>query len=100
MYFDVIEAEYKEEYKIELRFEDGSADIVDLSSYPDKNNVFSPFFDPEYFRGFLNEFGTLVWGNGELDIAPEALYMIANGKPVRYSSVVAPNWLSNNQRIR
>jgi len=32
-----------------LRFEDGSADIADLSDYPNENNVFREFLDLNYF---------------------------------------------------
>ncbi len=86
MYFDIIKAEYIEEYKIKLTFEDGSDGIVDLSTYKDKNNVFKSFLDQVYFTDFKVEYGTLVWGNGELDIAPETLYRIATGKQVKYKT--------------
>ncbi len=86
MYFDVTNAEYIEEYKIRLSFEDGSVGIADLASYNDKNNVFKSFFDKTYFMNFKVEYGTLVWGNGELDIAPETLYLVATGKQVKYKT--------------
>ena len=40
MFFDIIEAQYVDNYKIKLLFEDGEAGIADLSDYPDENNVF------------------------------------------------------------
>jgi hypothetical protein len=86
MYFDVMEAQYMDNYRIRLRFEDGSTGIADLSAYPDENNVFRPFLDMSYFKDFRIEYGTLIWGNGELDLAPEKLYTIATGKPLRYNS--------------
>jgi hypothetical protein len=86
MYFDIIEARYIGDYKIELSFEDDSSGVADLSSYPDEKNIFRLFFDMDYFKNFRIEYGTLVWGSGELDIAPEALYTIATGKPVSYST--------------
>ncbi len=86
MYFDIIHAEYLDDYKIKLAFEDGSVGIVDLSVYKDKDNVFKSFLDKAYFTNFKVEYGTLVWGNGELDIAPETLYKIATGKPVKYKT--------------
>ena len=67
-----------------LQFEDGSTGIADLSEYPDDDNVFRQFLDIDYFKCFRIEYGTLIWGNGELDIAPETLYTIATGKPVTY----------------
>ncbi len=84
MYFDIINAEYMEDYKIKLSFEDGSVGIADLSVYKDKENVFKLFLDKTYFSKFKVEYGTLVWGDGELDIAPETLYTIVTGKQVKY----------------
>jgi hypothetical protein len=87
MFFDVKEAEYIDNYRIRLTFEDGSSGIADLSEYPNKNNVFRLFLDMNYFRNFRIEYGTLIWGDGELDIAPETLYAIATGKAIEYSSI-------------
>ncbi len=87
MYFDVTEAQYVGDYMIKLRFEDRSSGTVDLSNYPNEGTVFRAFLDMGYFKDFRIEYGTLVWGNGELDIAPERLYTIATGKPVRYHSM-------------
>ena len=87
MFFEIIEAQYIADYKIKLQFEDGSTGIADLSEYPDSDNVFRQFLDIDYFKGFRIEYGTLIWGNGELDIAPETLYTIATGKPVTYKTV-------------
>ena len=87
MFFDVTEAQYIDNYRIRLRFEDGSTGIADLSDYPNKTNVFRAFLDMDYFRDFRIEYGTIIWGNGELDIAPEMLYTIATGKPVIFKSI-------------
>ncbi len=84
MYFDVTEAQYISDYKIRVCFEDGSTGTADMSSYPNEENVFRAFLDMEYFRDFRIEHGTVIWGNGELDIAPETLYAIATGNPVTY----------------
>ena len=84
MYFNLIEAEYLSEYRIRMRFEDNSSGIADLSGYITKGGVFKPFEDMSYFKKFIIENGTLTWGNGELDIAPEALYANAAGKQIKY----------------
>jgi hypothetical protein len=86
MFFDVTEAEYIDNYRIKLTFEDGSTGIADLSDYPNRNNVFRLFLDINYFRNFRIEYGTVIWGDGELDIAPETLYTIATGKAIEYNS--------------
>lgn len=70
-----------------LRFEDGSAGIADLSDYPNENNVFRAFLDLNYFREFCIGYGTIIWGNGELFIAPVTLYTMSSGKPVRFRSI-------------
>ena len=86
MFFDIIEAQYDSEYRIKLEFEDGSKGTADLSNYLNPNTVFKLFQDIEYFKKFRIEYGTLVWGEGEVDIAPETLYERATGKQIRYSS--------------
>ena len=87
MYFSIRDAEYLKDYRIKLTFDDGSTGVADLSSYPDPSNVFKAFLNLEYFRAFRIDYGTLVWGNGEVDIAPEALYAMATGKPVTYRAL-------------
>ena len=57
--------------------------MVDLADYVSDRTVFAPFSDIEYFRRFEVDAGTLVWGNGELDIAPERLYEVATGQRVK-----------------
>lgn len=87
MFFDVTAAEYIDNYRIQLTFEDGSSGIADLSEYPNRNNVFRLFLDTNYFKNFRIEYGTVIWGDGELDIAPETLYTITTGKAIEYNSI-------------
>ena len=87
MFFDVTKAEYIDNYRTRLSFEDGSTGIADLSDYPNRNNVFRLFLDMNYFTNFRIEYGTVIWGDGELDIAPETLYTIATGKAIEYNSI-------------
>ena len=49
MLIDVISANYKGGYKIELTFEDGATGIVDFSKYLSKGGVFEKFKDIEFF---------------------------------------------------
>ena len=86
MFFDIIEAEYIDGYSIKLRFEDGSTGTADLSDYAEEGTVFRSFLDMDYFKDFTIEYGTLIWGGGEIDIAPETLYGVATGRPVGYHS--------------
>jgi hypothetical protein len=93
MYYDVLEARYIEEYKLELVFENGKKGVVDLSGYPQKGGVFSRLADIEYFKQFLvnKEIGTLCWPDG-LDIAPETLYHEATGEPL-------PAWMRPEKAV-
>lgn len=84
MNFDVIDAEYLGDYRIRITFRDGSTGIADLADYPDRNNVFHLFFDINYFKRFRVDCGTLVWGEGEVDLAPEKLYELATGMSIEY----------------
>ncbi len=86
MFFDITDAQYDSEYRIQLKFEDGSRGTVDLSGYIKPDTVFEVLSDKHYFENFRIEYGTLVWGDGEVDIAPETLYERATGKEVRYTS--------------
>ena len=57
-----------------LRFRDGTAGEVDLSTAL-RGEVFEPLKDPAYFKNFTvhPELLTLVWPNGA-DFAPEFLH--------------------------
>ena len=87
---DVVKAEYRGDFKIELFFEDGANGIVDFERYGAKGGVFEKFKDEKFFRNFkINEkLGILNWGD-EIDIAPETLYSQATGTPL-------PDWMETN----
>jgi len=75
MYFEITTANYIKDYQISLTFRDGKTGVVDLKDYVRSGVVFQEFDDLDYFRNFKLEYGTLVWGNGAVDIAPETLYL-------------------------
>lgn len=87
MIHDVVSATYKNDYKIEIEFDDGKKGVMDFSKYLKKGGVFERFRDMEFFRHFeINpELGVLTWQN-EIDIAPETLYAEATGSPL-------PEWM-------
>lgn len=68
----VIRATYRSDYRIEIVFNDGLAATVDFARWLD-GPVFEPLKNPEYFRRFFIDGGTIAWPNGA-DIAPETLY--------------------------
>jgi hypothetical protein len=88
---DVVSANYKGGYKIEVTFEDGASGIVDFSKYLSEGGVFKKFKDMEFFRKFKihDELGVLTWGD-EIDIAPETLYAEATNSPL-------PDWMDSQQ---
>ena len=88
---DVISANYKGEYKIEVTFEDDATGVIDFSKYLSKGGVFEKFKDMEYFRNFKihEELGVLTWGD-EVDIAPETLYAEATNTSL-------PDWMDSKQ---
>lgn len=87
MIHDVISANYKEDYKIEIEFDDGKKGVMDFSKYLNRGGVFKRFKDINFFRHFeINtELGVLTWQN-VIDIAPETLYAEVTGSPL-------PNWM-------
>lgn len=68
----VIKAEYKQDFKLFLEFNDGLTGIVDLSKYLD-GEIFEPLKDLDYFKQFSLDSWTIGWDNGA-DFAPEFLY--------------------------
>jgi hypothetical protein len=94
MIHDIIDAEYKSDYLIELFFDDGKHGIVDFSKYLKRGGVFRKLKHFEYFRDFQinKELGVLTWSN-DLDIAPETLYAEATGTRL-------PSWMEKNEKMR
>ncbi len=68
----VVSAEYRGGYRIHLMFSDESEKTVDFRPWLE-GPVFEPLKDPDYFRKFFLDGGTVAWPNGA-DIAPETLY--------------------------
>jgi hypothetical protein len=87
MLLDIVSAEYLEEYKIKLTFENGKSGVVDFRLYLKKGGVFKKFNDVRFFKLFQidKEIGNLTW-NKEIDIAPEILYSKATNTPL-------PEWM-------
>jgi hypothetical protein len=68
----VIRAQYDDDFRIRLTFNDGTEGSVDFESWL-MGPVFEPLKDKTYFRKFFLDGGTVAWPNGA-DIAPETLY--------------------------
>jgi len=94
MYYDIISATYKEDYKLEIFFKKGKSGIVDFRKYLQKGGVFKRLEDIEYFKQFEvnRELGIITWNN-EIDIAPETLYREATGEPL-------PRWIETEGGLK
>ena len=68
--------------RLALTFSDGSAGIADVASVVDSPGL-SRLRDPEFFSTFVVRDGSVEWGeDGEVDLAPEALYALAHELPL------------------
>ncbi len=74
MFPGLIEAKYLSDYKVFLRFNNGTSGEVDLGAEL-YGELFLPLKNLDNFKNFAidPEFRTLVWSNGA-DIAPEYLH--------------------------
>jgi hypothetical protein len=68
----VVRAVYRGGFRIRLTFNDNLEKTIDFSQWLD-GPVFEPLRDPDYFRSFFLDGGTVAWPNGA-DIAPETLH--------------------------
>jgi len=74
MFMEILKAEYLDDYKVKLLFNNGETKIVDLSRSLN-GSVFAPLKDIDFFKNFSIKFNTIEWENGA-DFAPEYLYEI------------------------
>jgi hypothetical protein len=68
----VIRAEHRGGYRIHVQFNDKTEKTIDFACWLE-GPVFEPLKDPDYFRKFFLDGGSIAWPNGA-DIAPETLY--------------------------
>lgn len=73
--------EPRDGYRLWLRYSDGAAGEVDLSSLAGQG-VFAAWQDPACFAAVrLAEHGAIVWDD-DLELCPDALYLQLTGKPL------------------
>lgn len=72
MFLEVVKAEYLNDYRIKLWFNNQVVKVVDMANSLNVE-VFRPLKDLEYFKRFTIKFNTIEWENGA-DLAPEYLY--------------------------
>ena len=83
MLMDVVKVEVRGNYRLSLRFQDGTEGDVDLGPELRFEGVFAPLRDPEYFaRVCVNpDLGTICWPNGA-DWDPLVLYSLLTKQPI------------------
>ena len=74
MFLEVSQAEYLDNYRIRLTFNNGEIKTVDLQNELN-GNVYVPLRQLDYFKNFQLKYNTIEWSNGA-DYAPEYLYEI------------------------
>lgn len=79
-------AEHAGEYRLKLRFNDGTEGTVDLREVicHDPRPVFRQAADLQVFRRFKVDLDTVVWEHG-LDLAPEFLYDLVRAPSVAHA---------------
>jgi len=80
---DVAEVRVESDYKLFVRFFDGTSGIVDMSSLITSPNagVFAVLSDPERFANVGIQLGAVTWADG-LDLAPDAMYQALRNAPL------------------
>jgi len=70
----IIDAKYKDDYKLYVKFSDNKEGIADLSDLVLRGKLvpFKALQDQEKFKNFAVNY-TIIW-NDDLDIAPEYVY--------------------------
>ena len=74
MFLEVAQAEYLDNYRIKLTFNNGIIKTVDFQN-EFNGTVYEPLHQLDYFKCFQLKYNTIEWENGA-DYAPEYLYDI------------------------
>ena len=74
MFLEILQAEYIDNFRIKLTFNNGEIKTVDLQNELN-GSVYKPLHQLDYFKKFQVKYNTIEWANGA-DYAPEYLYAI------------------------
>jgi hypothetical protein len=84
----ILKCKYLNRYKLELIFDNDTKWVADLQDLPKAGTVFEPLKDTKIFRNIkLEHGGVTTWLDGQLDIAPEYLFFLANKTNPKYSNI-------------
>ena len=83
---DIVEVQPTRDYRLRLRFEDGSEGEVDVAGMIQFEGIFAPLKDhAELLKVSVNpELGTICWPNGA-DLDPDVLYAKVTGEEISIS---------------
>ena len=81
----ITSAEYLEEYRVRVEFNDGATGVADFGKSLD-GTVFLPLRDRTYFRTFRIDGHTLSWSN-HADFAPEYIRQLTQSSNTAEQSV-------------
>ena len=79
----VVELEVCEPFQIWVRFEDGTAGVVDLSDSASVGGIFARWSDEGFWHSahIVADTGEVAWGDGsEIDVCPLSLYLDVTGQ--------------------
>jgi hypothetical protein len=81
MYWDVEEAKAQADYRLFVRFADGTSGKVQLD-LSELSGVLAPLRDPAFFELVFVDHGAVAWP-GDIDFAPDAMYeqVVKQGSP-------------------
>jgi hypothetical protein len=82
---DIVEAAPLEGYRLQLRFEDETTGVVDVSQCVSFTGVFASLHDPAQFAAVRvnTELGTVCWPCGA-DLDPDVLYALVTGEAIPF----------------
>ena len=90
----ITKAEPRGDCRIWVEYDNGEQGEVDLSDLAQRRVPFRMLNIRQYFESVCPVRSFLTWGEGELDIAPESLYMRVTGArfedvyPIRFLDVI------------
>ena len=81
MYWDVVEVKPEPDYSLFVRFKDGAAGRVQLRP-EELTGALAPLRDVKFFEQVFIDRGAVAWP-GEIDLAPDAMYVQVTGQLTR-----------------
>ena len=87
------------DYKLLVRFSTGEEKEIDITSLLDEP-VFKVLKNVSLFNTVYIDYGTVVWNNGTIDIAPEYLYELWAEKAVAKFNKEKPQKLYSMEEVQ